>query len=151
MIYWFYGQPGSGKTTLGNALKEKLLNNYEYSNIIRIDGDEMRNIFQNKDYSEQGRRNNLRKVNDLIRFLYHKDYTVIVSVVAPYKDVRDEIKDFAMWEYGMPRSIDDYPDRVNKLKALGNAVVPECAELVGRLLKRSIEEDTIVFDNELLR
>jgi len=53
----------------------------------------MRNIFQNKDYSEQGRRNNLRKVNDLIRFLYHKDYTVIVSVVAPYKDVRDEIKD----------------------------------------------------------
>lgn len=93
MIYWFYGQPGSGKTTLGNALKEKLLNHYEYSNIIRIDGDEMRNIFQNKDYSEQGRRNNLRKVNDLIRFLYHKDYTVIVSVVAPYKDVRDEIKD----------------------------------------------------------
>lgn len=93
MIYWFYGQPGSGKTTLGNALKERLLNHYEYSNIIRIDGDEMRNIFQNKDYSEQGRRNNLRKVNDLIRFLYHKDYTVIVSVVAPYKDVRDEIKD----------------------------------------------------------
>ena len=93
MIYWFYGQPGSGKTTLGNALKEKLLNNYEYSNIIRIDGDEMRNIFKNKDYSEQGRRNNLRKVNDLIRFLYYKDYTVIVSVVAPYKDVRDEIKD----------------------------------------------------------
>jgi len=93
MIYWFYGQPGSGKTTLGNALKEKLLNQYEYRNIIRIDGDEMRKIFQNKDYSEQGRRNNLRKVNDLIRFLYHKDYTVIVSVVAPYKDVRDEIKD----------------------------------------------------------
>jgi adenylylsulfate kinase-like enzyme len=93
MIYWFYGQPGSGKTTLGNALKERLLDHYEYSNIIRIDGDEMRNIFQNKDYSEQGRRNNLRKVNDLIRFLYHKDYTVIVSVVAPYKDVRDEIKD----------------------------------------------------------
>lgn len=93
MIYWFYGQPGAGKTTLGNALKEKLLSHYEHSNIIRIDGDEMRNIFQNKDYSEQGRRNNLRKVNDLIRFLYHKDYTVIVSVVAPYKDVRDEIKD----------------------------------------------------------
>ena len=93
MIYWFYGQPGSGKTTLGNALKETLLNQYEYINLLRIDGDEMRKIFQNKDYSEQGRRNNLRKVNDIRRFLYHKGYTGIVSVVAPYKEVRDEIKD----------------------------------------------------------
>ena len=24
MIYWFYGQPGAGKTTLGNALEERL-------------------------------------------------------------------------------------------------------------------------------
>jgi len=91
MIYWLYGQPGSGKTTLGNALKEKLSN--DFTDIIRIDGDEMRNIFQNKDYSEQGRRNNLRKVNTLARFLYQKKFTVIISVVAPYKDVRDEIKD----------------------------------------------------------
>ena len=91
MIYWLYGQPGSGKTTLGNALKEKLSN--DFTDIIRIDGDEMRNIFQNKDYSEQGRRNNLRKVNTLARFLYQKRFTVIISVVAPYKDVRDEIKD----------------------------------------------------------
>ncbi len=91
MIYWLYGQPGSGKTTLGNALKEKLSN--DFTDIIRIDGDEMRNIFQNKDYSEQGRRNNLRKVNTLARFLYQKGVTVIISVVATYKDVRDEIKD----------------------------------------------------------
>ena len=91
MIYWLYGQPGSGKTTLGNALREKLSN--DFTDIIRIDGDEMRNIFQNKDYSEQGRRNNLRKVNTLARFLYQKGFTVIISVVAPYKDVRDEIKD----------------------------------------------------------
>ena len=61
--------------------------------VIRIDGDEMRSIFKNTDYSEEGRKKNLRKVNDLIRFLYHKNFTVIVSVVAPFIDVRDEIKD----------------------------------------------------------
>ena len=62
-----------------------------------------------------------------------------------FRKLRDEIKDFAMWEYGMPRSIDDYPDRVNKLKALGNAVVPQCAELVGRLILNSIGNDKLIF------
>ena len=68
-----------------------------------------------------------------------------------FRNMRDQVKDFAAWEFGMPRTLEEYPDRVARLKALGNAVVPECAELVGRLLKRSIEEDTVVFDNELLR
>jgi len=91
MIYWFYGQPGSGKTTLGDALGKVLDNGI--NKVIRIDGDEMRSIFKNTDYSEEGRKKNLRKVNDLIRFLYHKNFTVIVSVVAPFMDVREEIKD----------------------------------------------------------
>ena len=29
------------------------------------------------------------------------------------------------WEHGMPRVVEKEPDRVNKLKALGNAVVPQ--------------------------
>ena len=92
MIYWFYGQPGSGKTTLAKTLKEHL----EYNNhrvVQHIDGDEMRSIFKNTDYSKEGRMNNLRKVNDLIRFLDFKGFDVVVSVVAPYNEVRNEIKD----------------------------------------------------------
>lgn len=57
---------------------------------------------------------------------------------------------YDLWEYGMPRSKDEYPGRVDKLKALGNAVVPECAELVGRLIKRADELGTMVFDLSLL-
>ena len=91
MIYWFYGQPGAGKTTLGNALAEKL--DKPYNKIIRIDGDVMRNIFQNKDYSDEGRRKNLRKVNDIARFLDYNGYVVIISVVAPIKEIREEIRD----------------------------------------------------------
>ena len=58
--------------------------------------------------------------------------------------------DFDMWEEGMPRSAGDYPNRKNKLMALGNAVVPQCVELVGRLIKRADELGTMVFDTRLL-
>ena len=50
MIYWFTGQPGSGKTVLADLLKEKFL-----PHAYRIDGDEMRELFSNKDYSINGR------------------------------------------------------------------------------------------------
>ena len=47
MIYWFTGQPGSGKTVLADLLKKEVL-----PHAFRIDGDEMRELFANKDYSE---------------------------------------------------------------------------------------------------
>tara|TARA_Y100000590_G_scaffold302926_1_gene341550 strand:+ start:373 stop:1962 length:1590 start_codon:yes stop_codon:yes gene_type:complete len=58
-------------------------------------------------------------------------------------------EDYDMWEIGMPRSMEDYPDRKARLTALGNAVVPQCVELVGRLIKRADELGTMVFDVEI--
>lgn len=66
-----------------------------------------------------------------------------------FRKLRDEIKDFALWEYGMPRSAEDYPNRKAKLMALGNAVVPQCAELVGRLILRADQQGGLVFDTEI--
>jgi adenylylsulfate kinase-like enzyme len=87
LIYWFTGQPGAGKTTLANHLKDGLDNNP-----IHIDGDDLRDIFQNKDYSEIGRRRNIERAQDIARFLSKMNYTVIVSLVSPYKDQRDDFK-----------------------------------------------------------
>jgi DNA (cytosine-5)-methyltransferase 1 len=36
------------------------------------------------------------------------------------------------WEDGIPRVAVGVPDRVNKLRALGNALVPQIAEWIGR-------------------
>lgn len=92
MIYYFYGQPGSGKTTLAKALKEHLeLNNHRI--VEHIDGDDLRHIFDNKDYSKEGRMKNLRNSNSIVRFLNHKGYDVVVSMVSPYNEIRDELKD----------------------------------------------------------
>ena len=88
MIYWFTGQPGSGKTTLAKAMINECSDN-----CIHIDGDDLRDLFQNFDYSPKGRVKNIQSVLDLCRFLDNKGFTIVVSVVAPYKDMRDSLKE----------------------------------------------------------
>jgi adenylylsulfate kinase-like enzyme len=89
MIYWFTGQPAAGKTTLAKHLISYLSNTEK---VIHIDGDDLRDIFKNKDYSEIGRRKNIERAQDISRFMNEKGYSVVVSLVSPYKDQRDEFK-----------------------------------------------------------
>jgi adenylylsulfate kinase-like enzyme len=86
MIYWFTGQPGHGKTVLATALQVEL------ENTFHIDGDDIREIFNNKDYSEIGRRKNIELAQQLSHFLHNKGYNVVVSLVSPYIDQREEFK-----------------------------------------------------------
>ena len=86
MIFWFTGQPGSGKTTLGKALIEKL------GKAFHIDGDDLRGLSSNVDYSEQGRINNIRTAQSIAMYLDNKGQDVVVSVIAPYKWLREEFK-----------------------------------------------------------
>jgi adenylylsulfate kinase len=87
MIYWFTGQPGHGKTVLATAFKEYLNND-----CFHIDGDDIREIFDNKNYSEAGRRKNIELAQHLSHFLLKKGQNVVVSLVSPYKDQRDAFK-----------------------------------------------------------
>ena len=87
MIFWFTGQPGSGKTTLGKALVKRL------DNAFHIDGDDLRGLSQNVDYSEQGRINNIRMAQSIAMYLDNKGQDVVVSIVAPYRWLREEFKE----------------------------------------------------------
>lgn len=87
MIYWLTGQPGSGKTTLANWIQ----GSFPTKSMI-VDGDDLRDIFVNKDYSEEGRRKNIERAQILAKFLHHKGYTVIVSLVSPFRNQREEFK-----------------------------------------------------------
>ena len=57
MIYVLYGQPGSGKTSLGKLLASHL------DTPFIIDGDEFREMFTNKNYGKEGREENIRNAN----------------------------------------------------------------------------------------
>jgi adenylylsulfate kinase-like enzyme len=95
MVIWFTGQPGSGKTTLTNRfIDDKLIGFMKIQpvRIVHIDGDDLREIVDNKDYSEQGRRENINLAMNITRFMDNKGFIVIVSLVSPYRDLREELK-----------------------------------------------------------
>ena len=87
------GQPGSGKTTLATAFIESVKESNPNTKIMNIDGDDLRNISKNRDYSKKGRIKNISTAISIMRFLANKNYICVVSIVAPYKFLRDELKD----------------------------------------------------------
>ena len=95
MIFWMTGQPGHGKTTLSNLLKAKLdlVNKPAGKMTVQVDGDDLRKLTINKDYSEQGRINNIRNAQMIAEFNHNKGMDVIVSLVSPYRWLREEFKE----------------------------------------------------------
>ena len=109
MIYVLYGQPASGKTTLGNLLASQVNTPYI------IDGDEFREMFTNKNYGRAGREENIKNANAVATYLNKKcereewlaiycrkedgvegrpvkeGSDVVMCLVNPYKHLRDEL------------------------------------------------------------
>ena len=89
---WLTGQPASGKTTLANLLIKKLPEIYPSHLYFNIDGDDLRDLFQNKDYSRKGREANIRLGMSIAAYLINKGSIPIVSLVSPYRNLREEFK-----------------------------------------------------------
>jgi adenylylsulfate kinase len=87
MIIWLTGQPGSGKTTICKRIL------WDKPGVFHIDGDDLRDLFDNKDYSESGRRKNIELAQQIAHYLHKKGSDVVVSLVSPYKDQRDMFKE----------------------------------------------------------
>ena len=89
MIYVLYGQPASGKTTLGNLLATHLQTPFI------IDGDDFRAMFKNDNYGRAGREENIKNANAVATYLTQADWEcppVVMSLINPYLHLRDELK-----------------------------------------------------------
>jgi len=95
MIYWLTGQPGAGKTVLGKKLHKFLQTEKRNwrKDVFHLDGDHLRELTTNKDYSEQGRINNIKNAQMIVEYLHRNGSDVVVSLVAPYRWLREELKE----------------------------------------------------------
>jgi adenylylsulfate kinase len=57
-----------------------------------VDGDDLRALTANADYSRTGREANIRRAQTIAHYLQNQGRTVVVSLVAPYRDIREELK-----------------------------------------------------------
>lgn len=93
MIYNICGQPHSGKTTLAKYLKKAIEINNSKQKVFIIDGDVLRKILNNKDYSEKGRRENINNAYAIAKYLNENDnFVVILALVSPFKEQRDQFR-----------------------------------------------------------
>jgi len=91
-VVWFTGLPGSGKTTVANAVASRLR---ELGYRVEVlDGDWVRKtINPDAGFTREKRRIHLRRVAWIARLLARNGVVVLCSFVSPYRSVRKEIRE----------------------------------------------------------
>jgi bifunctional enzyme CysN/CysC len=90
-VIWLTGLSGSGKSTIANALEKKLFSLGMHAYVL--DGDNMR-LGLNKDlgFTREDRAENVRRVSEVAHSLYDAGLVVIVALVSPYAEDRNQAK-----------------------------------------------------------
>ncbi|MCV3470545.1 adenylyl-sulfate kinase [Campylobacter sp. CNRCH_2015_0814] len=95
-IIWLTGLAGSGKSTIGKALYEKLKN--EYKNIVYLDGDELRDLLGHYSYDKQGRIDVALKRSQFAKFLNDQGMIVVVTTISMFNEIykynREKLKNY---------------------------------------------------------
>ncbi len=95
-LYWITGLSGAGKTTISKLLYEHMRT--VQNNIVLIDGDQIREVYQDRDYSESGRERISYTNMRLCKLLTDQGIDVIIAVIG-MKDAyrkwnRDNIENY---------------------------------------------------------
>lgn len=84
-IIWLTGLAGSGKSTIGKALYEKL--KQEYKNIIYLDGDELRDLLGYYSYDKKGRIEVALKRSQFAKFLNDQGIIVVATTISMFNEI----------------------------------------------------------------
>ncbi|EAK0440254.1 adenylyl-sulfate kinase [Campylobacter lari] len=84
-VIWLTGLAGSGKSTIGRALYEKLKR--ECENIIYFDGDELRELLGHYGYDKQGRIDVALKRSQFAKFLNDQGMIVVVTTISMFDEI----------------------------------------------------------------
>jgi adenylylsulfate kinase len=89
-VVFLTGFSGAGKTTIALALTNELKKKELLP--VLLDGDEVRAAIQLTAFDEGARKQHNRSVGALAALLEAQGHIVIVALIAPYSDVRNEIR-----------------------------------------------------------
>jgi len=91
-VVWFSGLSGAGKTTLAKLLEEELFaRNYM---VQILDGDNIRSgINSNLSFSEDDRRENIRRIAEVSKLFLNCGVIAINSFISPTREVRHIARD----------------------------------------------------------
>jgi adenylylsulfate kinase len=88
---WLTGLPSAGKTTIARALSELL--QADGRRVEVLDGDELRaNLTADLGFSKADRATNVARIGYVARLLARHGVVVLVPVIAPYADARDQVR-----------------------------------------------------------
>jgi adenylylsulfate kinase len=82
MVFWLYGLSGSGKSTMAVEMEKRLHEKGIHS--VVLDGDNLRSgLNQDLSFSENDRRENIRRVSEVAKILSENGIIVFVSLITP--------------------------------------------------------------------
>ena len=85
-LYWITGLSGAGKTTIGSRLYEYI--HSKKDNVLFLDGDILREVYQSTDYTQEGRRKLAFQHSRLCRMLTNQGVDVVICLIAMYDECR---------------------------------------------------------------
>ena len=89
---WFTGLPSSGKSTIAEALAEKLRK--EGFRVERLDGDVIRkHLWSELGFSKQDRDENIRRAAFLAGILTRNGIMTITTFISPYRELRQHARE----------------------------------------------------------
>lgn len=98
LVVWLYGMSGSGKSTIANAA-ERVLNKQGRMTTI-LDGDNLRSgINKNLGFSDDDRRENIRRTAHIARVFAQQGIITFISVITPRRELRDMARDIIGDDY----------------------------------------------------
>ena len=88
---WFTGLSGAGKTTIAQAVHERL--KAQGRLVYVLDGDLLRKgLNSNLGFSDQDRSENTRRVAEVARLMVDAGITVLVALISPFEDDRKKAR-----------------------------------------------------------
>jgi len=91
-VLWMYGLSGSGKSTIAAAVERQLHDQGRF--VVILDGDNFRHgLNSDLGFSDEDRKENVRRVSEVAKMFASQGIIVIVSVITPKQALRNQARE----------------------------------------------------------